>query len=195
MKLFKTNKFKTSKSEFNKFIFGKIRFGKTRLGKSRRPNGFTLVEILIYMGLFTGFLIILTGVFVSTLEVQSESAQTARIEQDSHYLFARLQYDISRATDLTTPATNGDTTNSLVITVPEGELTYYFEDESVKLSLSGGTGEVVTSSGIKVDQLEFLRLANEDGVPSVRTQIHLSSSPLGSFSPEERSLTYTFGLR
>jgi hypothetical protein len=178
-------------------ISSQITSQKTKLKTRYKTSspGITLVELLIYMGLFTGFLVILSGVFVSTLEVQSESSQTARIEQDSQYLFARLQYDVSRADDLISPAVNGETTNSLVIAVTEGELTYFIENGQLKLSLSGGTSEVITSTGITVSLLEFQRLANEDGIPSVRTQIQLNSTALGSFSPETRDLTYTLGLR
>lgn len=165
--------------------------------KKRAKNlpGFTLIELLIYMGIFMGFLVILSGLFVSTLEVQNEASQTARIEQDSHYVYTRMQYDISRATTLTTPATNGETAATLVLSVTEGEIVYTISNGKIMLSLDGGTPQPLTSPEIVVTQLSFQKLGNQDGVASIRVHIQLESNPVGSFSPEIRDLTYTFGMR
>jgi type II secretory pathway pseudopilin PulG len=158
-------------------------------------SGFSLVELLIYMGIFMGFLVVLTGLFVTTLEVQSEASQTARIEQDSQYLYSRMQYDIGRATQLVTPVNNGETTTTMVLDTSEGQITYFLESGSIKVTTPTVTGLLLTSPGIVAHSLEFQRLGNLDGQPSIAITILLSSHEVGSFSPEIRDLNYTFGLR
>jgi len=57
-------------------------------------RGFTLIEILIYMGLMAALIIVLTNVFVTVLETQLESSSTSVVEIDGRYLLSRLIYDI-----------------------------------------------------------------------------------------------------
>ena len=78
-------------------------------------RGFTLIEILIYMGLMAALIIVLTNVFVTVLETQLESSSTSVVEIDGRYLLPRLIYDIHQAANITTPATAGQTTVSLTL--------------------------------------------------------------------------------
>jgi type II secretory pathway pseudopilin PulG len=158
-------------------------------------RGFTLVELIIYMGLFMGFMFILSGLFVSTLDVQRESIQTATIEQDGHYVFARLQYDVGRATDLVFPANNGDTENSLLLDTPDGQVNYFLEGGQLKVTPGALETQTISSQDVRVTHLEFQRLGNEDGFPTVRMTIRLESDYFGTSNIESRVLTYTFGLR
>ncbi len=158
--------------------------------------GVTLVELLIYMGLFMGFLLLLSGLFVSILDVQRESVETARIEEDSQFLFSRLQYDISRAVEITTPAGNGETSQSLTMTSPEGiEINYLLENNQIKIASSSSPVQNLSHPEVAVTQLNFRRLGNVDGFPSIRTEITLQSSYEGQSNPEQRNLIYTFGTR
>ncbi|HJZ05632.1 hypothetical protein A2634_05395 [Candidatus Amesbacteria bacterium RIFCSPHIGHO2_01_FULL_48_32] len=76
-------------------------------------RAFTIVEILIYMGLMAGFLVILGSILISVLDVQLETQSVSAVEQDGRYIMARLAYDIHRASSISTPGTAGLTTNSL----------------------------------------------------------------------------------
>ena len=71
-----------------------------------------MVELLMYMGILTVLLTTLTSIFVSAMDVQSESQATSSVEQDGNYILARLGYDIHRAQNISIPANDGDVVNN-----------------------------------------------------------------------------------
>ncbi len=158
-------------------------------------SGVTLVELIIYMGIFMGFMTLLSGLFVSILNVQQESMETARMEQDVQYLFARLQYDVSRASELVLPANNGDTGNTLTLITPDGTVSYSLSSEQLMIAVNGGAALSLLSSGNSITQFELQRLGNLDGVPSVKIEMDIESQYQGAAQPAKRELSYTFGLR
>lgn len=79
----------------------------------RIVKAFTLVEILIYMGLMALLITVLTNIFLSVLETQLESASVSAVEIDGRYVLSRLIYDIHPAAGLVTPSAAGQTATSL----------------------------------------------------------------------------------
>ena len=162
---------------------------------SKYQAGVTMIELIIYMGIFMGFMTLLSGLFVSILNVQQESMETARMEQDVQYLFARLQYDVSRASELLLPVNNGDTGNILSLNTAEGVISYYLISDQLTISVDGGAETSLLSSGNSITQFDLQRLGNLDGVPGVRMEMDIESQYQGSAQPLKRELSYTFGLR
>src|SRR3990172_1905169 len=91
----------------------------------RRRTGFTLIEIIIYMALLSIFLLTLTDIFVSILDVQLESDATSAVEQDGRFILSRISYYIPRATDISTPPQIGQTRSNLIMTIA-GVTTYEY---------------------------------------------------------------------
>lgn len=164
------------------------------LKKSCLNRGFTLVELAVYMGLLMVFLFLLSGLFVSTLQVQKNSIDTARVEQDSHYLFSRLQYDFDMAEQLTVPSGNGSTTSTLQLTKGVNTYTYFLENGRLKVD-NGDRVVNLTSPGVIVSNLSFQRLGNTDGVPSLRVQAKLQAEDASTSNPYHKNLNLVFGLR
>lgn len=158
-------------------------------------SGVTLIELTIYMGLFMGLLLMLSGLFVSILDIQQESVETARIEQDSQYLFARLQHDIMQAEEVLQPSENGESSEMLVLSTAEGELIYMLDDSRITISTDSANLKILNSPGVITSDLSFQRLGNEDGYPSIRTSLVLESAVANQSQPEKRELVYTFGTR
>jgi hypothetical protein len=162
--------------------------------KLKPQSGVTIVELLVYMGIFMGFLVLLSGMFVSTLDVQQTATDTARIEQDSQYLYSRLQYDINRATAVTTPANDGDTSQTLALTTATGNISYILDNNQLKLVSAAGTN-VLTSPEIMATSVSFQKLGDGGDAKSIRIQLNLQSTKPGVSNPESRQLIYTFGNR
>jgi Tfp pilus assembly protein PilW len=87
-------------------------------------KGATMVELLLYMGILSILLTMLTSIFVSTLDVQSESNATSSVEQDGNYILARLSYDIHRAQNITNPTNNGAVSDNFQIIIDGVNYTY-----------------------------------------------------------------------
>lgn len=69
----------------------------------KRQSGLTLVELLITMGMMSIFMVTLTDIFVALMSAKLESDATSTVSQEGRAIVARLEYDIGRATSLTTP--------------------------------------------------------------------------------------------
>jgi hypothetical protein len=130
----------------------------------RTQKGVTLVELLLYMGIFTILLTTLTSIFVSALDVQSESQATSSVEQDGNYILAKLSYDIHRAQSITIPAANGATGNSFRIVI--GGVNYtYSVDGNNNLILTENSGSYnLNNYNSGISNFSVTRLGNTGGV-------------------------------
>jgi hypothetical protein len=142
------------------------------------------------MGLLAGFVVILSGVFVALLDSKTQIIDASTLNQDSHYALQRMQYDISRATAITTPANNGDTTPTLVLSVPEGTLTYSVANQQLTLN-DGATSYALTHPSTKTTALSFERLGNTDGMSTITITVGMESIS----TTESMSMTHTVGTR
>lgn len=89
-----------------------------------RSRGFSVIEMILYMGLLSGFLVVMTDMFFTTLNVKTESEASSALEQDGRYLISRLVYDIHRASSIVTPSTLGSTSNSLELDIGPSKYSY-----------------------------------------------------------------------
>lgn len=89
----------------------------------RLKKGATLLELLIYVAIFSG--IILTIINFYFVLSQSGSGVQARDEvlQNLNFALARLSYDIRRASTITTPQP-GNSGNTLSLTIGNETITY-----------------------------------------------------------------------
>lgn len=162
--------------------------------------GFTLIELMIYMGLLAIFIVVLTTIFTSSLDVQLESRSRSSLEEDSQFIIARLSYDINRASGVVTPATLGTTspptptTPTLALTINSS--TYTYSVTNGILYLNDGTGNLaLNSQNTTVSAITFQRLGNTGGKNSIRITITLRSKITRSQGNETVTLTTTVGTR
>lgn len=156
--------------------------------------GFTIVELLLYMGLLTIFLGMILSIFTAIVDVQLESEGTSALEQDSRYIFARLAYDVGRAQTITIPASPGQSATSLQLTIDGAPSTYSLNNGVFSLANTLGTN-ALNSINTTVSSVTFLRLGNADGKQTVRTTIAFASVHQRSGGGETKTMQETFGLR
>ena len=107
----------------------------TKQGTNIQRAGFTLVELLLYMGLLTVFLTGLTTLFVASLETQLEGQAVSIVAQEGQYLLQRLEYDVYRADAITSPAP-GNSGSSLVLSIGGQTYTYQPSGETLELAIN-----------------------------------------------------------
>ena len=162
--------------------------------KLKISNGFTLVELLIYMALLSIFLITLSGIFVNIMEVQLESDATSAVEQDGRFILSRLAYDINSAQVVTTPAGLGTTASNLDFTVPGISYSYSLNANNLQLSENGQPSNL-NSSETQVSNLTFQRIGNPLGKHTFKIQFTITSKTQRPSGPETKTFTTTIGLR
>lgn len=152
--------------------------------------GVTIVELLIYMGMFSILILMLTQVFASTLELRRESEAYSAVSQDLRYILSRFDYDIKRASSISTPATLGSQSSTLTLVIDSANHVY---------SLSNGNLVVnsvqLNNFDTTVSDLSFLRLGNSGGKHSLKISYTVTGRVLKGSGVESKTVTTTIGLR
>jgi type II secretory pathway pseudopilin PulG len=158
-------------------------------------KGVTLVELLLYMGILTILLTTLTSIFVSALDVQSESQATSSVEQDGNYLLARLSYDIHRAKSISIPAANGTSGNSFRIVI--GGVNYtYSVDGNNNLILTENSGSYnLNNYNSGISNFSVKRLGNGNVEDALRINFTVTSRVRRTSGFETRDFQTNLTLR
>ncbi len=160
----------------------------------KRSLGFTLIELIIYMGLLTLLLTVMSGLFVSIIDLQLESQAGSSVDQDGRYLIARLSYDIQRADSITIPASLGQQTNNLQIVIGGINYTYTLNSGVLQLSNNFGT-DSLNSTNSAVSNVTFLRLGNLNGKNSIQMNFTVSGKTSRPSVSEAKNFQTTVGIR
>ncbi|MCR4324323.1 MAG: hypothetical protein NUV69_01400 [Candidatus Curtissbacteria bacterium] len=156
--------------------------------------GYSLVEFLMYFALISIFLIVLTQMFVSILEVQTESEATSSVDLDGRFILARLIYDISRSTTVTTPQNPGNSSSSLLLVIGGANFTYSESGGAFVLTNNLGAGNL-NSSETQISALNFTKLGEAGGKETIKFTFTLSSRVQRPSGPEVKTFGTTVERR
>lgn len=159
-----------------------------------RSRGFTLVEALVVMALLTGFLMILTTLLTSAIDIQTSSESYSAVMTDGRFIMARLNYDIARASAVTTPGTLGGSSATLVLIINGNTYTYDTSGGNLQLADPSSTDQL-NSSGTAVSGLNFEALGNSGGKTTVRYTFTLTSTTHHNGGSDTQTYTSTAGLQ
>jgi prepilin-type N-terminal cleavage/methylation domain-containing protein len=164
------------------------------LTPTARSRGFTLVEALIVMALLAGFLLILTTLLTSAIDIQGSSEGYSAVMTDGRFLMARLSYDIARASAVTTPGSLGASDSSLTLTISGTSYTYALSGDSLQLT-DGSGSDNLNSNGTTVSNLSFQALGTSGGKETIRYSFTLTSTVTHTSGSDTQTYTSTEGLR
>lgn len=145
----------------------------------KRP-AFTLIEMLLYIGISSVVFVVVLRVMMSVLESRQRITSATEVQQS-------LRVVLNRMNDVSMNATGINVGTSVFGSVA-GTLSFSMSGSTVNpivFSLSGSritikTGSqpaiVVTSPKTKVDILRFTNLTPVSGVPVVRVEMHATQS-------------------
>lgn len=156
-------------------------------------KGFSLVEMLLYMGLLSILLVVMVDLFASSLDLQLESQSTTSVNRDARFLFSRLSYDINRAQSIVSPSL-GAQGSSLQLTIGGVNYTYAQNNGNLQLTNNNGTDNL-NSYGTTISNLSFRTVGNVGGKHSVRISFTLTSTTERVSGPETKNIETTIGLR
>ena len=156
----------------------------------KKNSGFTIVELLMYIGLLTILMTILTRLFTATIDVQLTSEATGGLEEDSRFIYSRLAYDLSRADSIVTPAVPGETSTTLSIMI--GPATYTYQVIGTNLVLGGGS---LNSYMTDVSNVTFTMLGPEEGKKSIQVKYTMTSTIQSSSGTVTRDIETTIAQR
>lgn len=157
-------------------------------------RGFTLVELLIYMGLLTVLILIFTDIFTSIIDNQLSSRNTSSVADDGRYIYSRFIYDVAHASAITQPALPGSSSSQLTFTKGGQNYTYSLVNGNLLIT-DQATASALNSSGSSVSGLLFTRV----GTTSAKTTVRINFTVTGLITSrgilDTQSFQTTAGLR
>jgi len=145
--------------------------------KQKFQKGFTLIELVIYIGILSILLAAMTTLFSSIVDVQLDSTSTSSVNQDGRYLLSKLLYDVKSSSAIVTPATPGTPTSTMQITINSINYTYSVNSNNNLQVVNASTGntDVLNSYDTSVSGLTFTRIGTGGSSDTVRVSYTLTS--------------------
>lgn len=153
-------------------------------------DGVTFVELLIVMGLLAAFLVVIATIFTATVDIQGQSNAYSSTVGDGRFIMARLNYDIMRASAVTTPNALSGSGASLVMTVGGSTYTYSVVGGNLQLNDSTTTANL-NSDGTTISGLTFQRLGNAGGKDTIRYSFTITSVTKHEGTQDTQTFTST----
>lgn len=157
-------------------------------------KAFTLIELLLFLGLFTIILGVLTNLFSVIIDTQAEVQSTSAVENDSKFITTRIIYDIHRATDISTPASLGAQSSTLSLLIDGNTYVYSLNNGNLLLT-SGSQSNALNSNLTQVTNISFRRLGNVGGKHTIQLQFTLEDRNETAAGTEIKTINTTIGLR
>lgn len=161
--------------------------------KRKLQRGVTMIELLMYMGLLSILIGVLSTLFVTILETQTESSTTSTVDQDSRYILARMNYDMHHAQQIILPSTPGQSATTLQIRINSVDYTYSLNSGNLQLTVSSQAANL-NSSLSTISNVSFQRIGDGDTDDTIRFNFTVTSKRQLPSGPETRSFQTTYGL-
>ncbi len=165
--------------------------------KNNNQKGFSIVEIIVYVGLLSIFMLVLLDVFITILNARLEAESTSTLNQDARYVLSKLEYDIGNADSVTMPLNNGDSSNTLVLTQEGIDKTYSLDGSGNFLISSGFSSYKLNGEDTDVTDLSFKKLGNSEpgDKPTIKISYTVRSKIIRKGGTQTLSFNTTVGLR
>jgi type II secretory pathway pseudopilin PulG len=163
-----------------------LRNGKSRKSKMNK-KGFSLLEILIYAGVFVVVAGSITGILVNVLNVTSQQQASSEVDENLRQIIA-IMGDKIRQSSLIETATD---TNLILKVADFSTTTFSVSDDILYLTEGGNEPVSLLSNKVKVGSLDFQKIEQVGTKGGVRVNISLVyDDPRPNFSIS-KSLTST----
>jgi hypothetical protein len=126
-----------------------------KANSTRWRTGFTLIETLVYIGLYTiiigGMLAAIYGMF----ESNAHNETAAMLEEEGDYLVGKIDWVLSDAISVGSPTDSG---NVLSISRSDGSsVSISATDETMRIKEDGDISQILNNSDVSVTDLTFVR--------------------------------------
>lgn len=122
-------------------------------------RGVTLLELLIYVAILSGLMVVVSDAFISLSKGRGQSEARSEVNSAVRFASERIKQDIKNASLVSTPVF-GTPSNTLSLTVSGSTILYDVSGGALRRKVDSGTPEVVTSGAISVDTPTFTRIEN-----------------------------------
>src|SRR3989344_9129108 len=164
----------------------------------RSGAGFTLVELLLYIGVFSILVVALFQLFTSIIDTQIESQSTSSVFLDGQYILNRFKYDMERAKSIIIPSSPGEQGSTAKLSIENTTYTYFLVSGNLTLTNDvASTTDQLNSADTIVSNLNFTRLSDTQGknTDTLTISFRLTSNIIKRGGPKAENFKTTIGIR
>jgi len=161
-------------------------------------KGTSLIELLLYFALLTIILIIATDLMIHSGEFSMEASAQNVTQEDARFITNRLAYDIHQASAITSPASLGQTSFTLILTVGTETHTYTLTSNNLEYRKTVGSNTQtanLNSNLTKINSLIFQRLGSTSGKPTVKITFEIEDLKGTKGKPVKKTFETVVGVR
>lgn len=162
--------------------------------QKKHQSGFTVIELLMYLGLYSILIVVITQLFLTLIESRTEAENLTMLQQESRYITQRLIYDIRRAQSVTLPVQVGDSGNQLELNI-DGETFRYQVNVNGFLELVSPSGTASISSQVTTGQFLVQKTGSTGLNDGVSVQLLLISPQLTAQGQDEQLSQFAASTR
>ncbi len=132
-------------------------------------KGFTLVEMLISVAIFSVIIVAFIGILVVILQIQAQSSSSQAVNQESQFLLQKVQYYVESASVINIPTSTPTSTLQFFVASNSMDPSYITLSSGTVYLQQTATGilQALTSPKVKVTNLSFTRNTNPPGHDTV----------------------------
>ena len=156
--------------------------------------GFTLIELIIYMGLLSVVVLVFTDIFMSVVDNQLSSTNTSQVSNDGRYIYSRFIYDVSRAQTILEPASYGSPSSSLSLLINGENYEYNLSGETLSITKPNGTFEL-NGDGTAISDLTFTKIGSGSAKSTVKINFTVTGKVAVRGIFDRKIFQTTAGLR
>lgn len=163
----------------------------------KRKQGSTLIELLLYMGIFSILTVALFQLFSSIIDTHLESQSTSSVLVDGQYILNRFNYDIKQAKNIIAPLVGGQS-SILQMSINTTTYTYTLTNGNLTIATSGAqTSDQLNSVNTNISNLGFTHLGNTQGgsAETITISFTLNSNISKQGGPQTENFRTTVGIR
>lgn len=161
---------------------------------TQRKKAFTIIELVIYMGLLAMLLLVFTDMFSLLVDKKLETESTSTIYQDADFIFSRLQYDFAHAKTILLPAAPGNPVTQLQLGFDTNTFDYYLDGTDLKRA-TGSAILQLNSFDTTISNVSFQRIGEGNAFDTIRLLFTITSKVKKQSGYESYQFKTTYGLR
>lgn len=163
--------------------------------KTNTSKGFSLLELLITIAIFSMIAVMIVGAFSSIMRGRGSVEARSIVNSELRFAFQRIEQDVRNASSVTTPASIGVSSATLVLVVDSQTITYDVSGGQVRRQVGVSTAENITSSStVTFAAPMFYRSENTNTVLS-KTTVSITATLSASYNGANPERQYSESKR
>lgn len=143
--------------------------------KNHNRQGFTLLELIVFVAIFSFTIVGFISILVSITKVQVKQGAAAEVSQQSQYVLQTLQYYVERSSLIESDANTASSSIRLRMTATAEDPTLIFASgTTVYVKVGDGESLPLTSTRVAVSNMSFIKKSSSPAKDSVSLSFTIS---------------------